>query len=463
MIGRTLWFMCGLLLATAPAGAQDSRPAPGDVLKEMRALRARIETLEKQNAEDRKADRKRITELESQIETLRTKSLDEERLKEYAEIAQNMRDQQASEGTFEISPETAGYPNIQNPAITAFFDLGGSISSRGRNEALNRFNLREAEVDIRAAISPDADGVLILSIGEEIEQMRNGQISVDRAFDIEEGYVDFHSLPWDLSLRVGKMRNHFGRNNPLHTHDLPQVTRPLAVKAFFGGEGMATTGAALTWLVPNPWDKFIELRTELVNADGGTESPILGGPNAENPAIIARLKYFDDLTETSTLELGTSFLWTRTSDRSDFDANVFGADVTYQWIDPDPSTFHSWLLQGELFIGDNDVPRSAFLSRRNNAWGAYAFGQYQINRNWYAGARFDYTQFPNSELRGVDDYDIALSPYLTYYMTEFLRLRTQFEHRISHVRGRNRSEEAVFVQLTFVIGSHPPHPYWVNR
>ena len=111
----------------------------------------------------------------------------------------------------------------------------------------------------------------------------------------------------------------------------------------------------------------------------------------------------------------------------------------------------------------NDIKRGAFRSDTNDSVGFYAFGQYQINRDWYAGLRFDFTEFPNSSTRGPGDEDWAISPYVSWYITEFMRLRGQYEHRVFRIDGNSSSEEAVFLQLTFLFGAHPPHPYWVNR
>ncbi len=201
----------------------------------------------------------------------------------------------------------------------------------------------------------------------------------------------------------------------------------------------------------------------MVNADGGHESPILGGPNADNPAVLGRVKFFDDLTDTSSFEVGGTYLFGHTGDDPDFDANVFGLDLAYHWTDPDPSRFRSLLVQGELFWSHNDVDRGPFDSRRNDAFGAYAFAQYQLDQNWYVGVRGDYTEYPNSETRGPNDRDVALSPYATWYINEFLRARLQYEHRWSNLDDGSGQEDAVFLQFTGVFGSHPPHPYWVRR
>ncbi len=460
--------VCALLVLvwTGPAGraaAQTSQPSTADLLRELRRMNDRIEALEARHRREREADKAHIRRLEEQVRTLGNSVIERQRAEEIKTIRAEAPQQTATPNLFDLSGASTGGRNLLNPDVTVFVDLGGSVSSRGRNKALNRFNLREAELDLRAAISPAADGVFILTLGEEIESEATGDVSIRRDVDIEESYVNLHSLPYDLALKLGRFRTAFGRSNLLHTHDLPQVTRPLAVQSFLGPEGLISTGASLSWLVPNPWDKYVELTAEVVNSDGGAESPILGGPNADNPAVVAHVKYFDDLTETSSIELGTSYLYARTDADLDFDANVFGLDASWQWTDPDPSKFRSFLWQTEAFWAKNDIRSDLFSPRRNNSFGFYTFGQYQLSRDWYTGLRFDYTEFPNSESRGLEDRDFALSPYVTWYISEFLRLRAGYEHRRFRVNSDVNDEDAVFLQMTAVIGAHPPHPYWVNR
>ncbi len=445
-----------------PTAATAEPPPKEDLSALLQQLTRRIDELEKQHRQDQQ----RIETLEQRLTELEH-AAEHERIEPQTPPAETPPPAAVPPPTTStpawLSLSGMGTGNELNPAITVFLDGGGSLSSRGENKALNRFNLREVELDLRAAISPAADGVLILTAEENIEQDRSGRVDISRDVDIEEGYIFFHSLPHDLSLKLGKFRNAFGRNNVLHTHDLPQVTRPLAVTNFLGPEGLLTTGASLSWLVPNPWDQYLQLTVEVVNDDGGEESPLLGGANADNPAVVGHLRYFRDLTETSTLEVGGSYLFSRTGERSDFDANLFGLDLTYQWIDPDPSRFRSLVLQSELFWAQNDVDRGPFRSGRNDSFGMYAFAQYQLSQNHYVGLRADYSEFPNSTVRSTRDADFALSPYLTWYFSEFLRARLEYQHRWFDRNHGPDDEDAVLLQFTGVVGAHPPHPYWVHR
>jgi hypothetical protein len=432
---------CCTGLEAAPAGRAEA--AREDLREIVKRLSRRVEEMEEQRADDRS----RIRELEEKLESVRIATLEENGASALLEP---------------VGAGAAGQGNLLNPAITAFIDTGGSVATLGDNEAHGRFNLREAELDFRAAVSPRADGALILAVEEEIER-EGGEIDIHHAFKIEEAFLDYHGLTEDLGLKFGKFRNAFGRNNLLHTHDLPQITRPLAVQAFLGPGGLATLGGSLSWLVPNPWDRYIELTTDVVNADGGEESPILGGPNADNPAVLGHLKLFEDVGETGSLELGASYLWGRTGRDHDSTGLLLGLDATYLWRDPQRPDSRSLLLQGELFWSDTDFDDGSSPVVEHHRTGGYAFLQYQPAQRWYTGLRFDYTEFPDLSERSRGDSDWGISPYVSWYLNEALRLRLEYQHHSVEIGGTRDSEAALMLGVTFFIGAHPPHPYWVNR
>ncbi len=438
VLGAALAVSCIAIEATA---AEAEEPSTATLVETVKRLGERVEEMESSRAEDQR----RIAELEERLET----DQDSDEADEASVVE--------SEAPNDVLGFATGQGSLLNPAITAFLDMGGSLSSDSDNKARNRFTLSEAEVDFRAAVTRRADGVLVIAIGEEIEDPF-GDVETDWEFELEEGYLDVHTLPWDLALRAGKFRSAFGSNNRLHTHDLPQVTRPLAVQAFLGPEGLATVGASLSWLVPNPWDQYLELAVQVVNADGGSDSPILDGPDAKNPAVLSHLNLFRDIGDTGSVELGTSFLYSRSSGGRD-EGYTVGADVTYTWRDPTAPDFRSLLLQGEFFWTNGDFEDGS----RSHYRGFYVFGQYQFAQNWYTGIRYDNTEFPNLGARFQDESDWAISPYVSWYLFEALRLRLEYQHLDRDQVGRSGTEDAVLLGLTFFIGAHPPHPYWVNR
>ncbi len=477
-----------------PASTSDASPTVEEILKKLDAVISRVDVLEAQHEQDQQL----IHQLQEQLKAQQAGSGASENMTANTgmETAKVGGIQPGKTGTQTETPSTGqgnaamaaspdrgvipttvnsanampstqlGQGTLYNPQITVFFDMGASLSTNNQDERYNRFHLREAELDFRSAVSPYADGVLIASIAEQVNQTDtpDGVVSnIDTALEIEEGYLDLHTLPYDLTARVGKMRNLFGVNNALHTHDLPQIDRPLPVQAFLGDEGMSTVGASVSWLVPNPFDEFIELTGQVVNADGGEESPILGGANADNPAYLAHLKWFTDLNDDTTFELGTSYLFAHTSGDNSFTGNVIGLDSTLKWLDPDALGQRSFLAQGELFYADNDVSTGSGNGFRNSSFGAYAFAQYQPTENWYVGVRGDYTEYPNSDIHGPDDADWAVSPYVSWYLTEFMRLRLEYQFRQNEFYGDHDTEHNLFFGLTYLIGAHPPHPYWVNK
>lgn len=482
-----------LMLPTVPAyasGEPDTKPQSGaaeapvsleDVLKAYQDLQRRVETLEKQHQEDQK----RLESFENQAapapQQYDTSPNQTQDSTSYTDSQSAQNDSPWQIGSDQSSnqlhrPSTGsgislseaanvlGQGNLYNPSVTIFGDVGVSLSSDGNDKTSNRFNLREFELDARAAIAPFADGVFIATFGEEIGDNGSGGVDVATVTDVEEGYIDFHALPYDLTGKIGKFRSAFGAGNPLHTHDTPQVDRPLVEQAFLGPEGLASVGASLSWLVPNPWDEFIEVTGQVINADGGEESPILGGPNADNPAYLGHLKWFTDVGDYGSLELGGSYLYTHTSDQENFDANLFGFDATLKLPDPDAPDIRSFLVQGEVYSAQNDIYDSTTgTGSRNDSFGAYLFAQWQFNKNWYAGIRGDYTEFPNSDIYGPSDSEWAVSPYLTWYPAEFLRLRLEYQHNQFDTSAGSFDNDELMLQFTFVLGAHPPHPYWVNK
>jgi hypothetical protein len=189
--------MCIALLGAAKvAFGETETPAMEAILEEMRRMSERVETLE----EEREADRSRIRELEESLARLESSG------------AAGTRTDAADAG-WSSGPVTAlGQGNLYNPEISVFGDLGGSLSTDSEDKRFNRFNLREFELDFRAAVTPWVDGVLVLAVGEEIEQ-EDGEAEIHTHFGIEEGFLNFHTLPYDLALKAGRFRSAFGRNN----------------------------------------------------------------------------------------------------------------------------------------------------------------------------------------------------------------------------------------------------------
>jgi hypothetical protein len=138
------------------------------------------------------------------------------------------------------------------------------------------------------------------------------------------------------------------------------------------------------------------------------------------------------------------------------------ADFFYKWKPHKAGEFRSLVVGGEVFYSDRrffvDPDAMPGVVAEATPLGFFAFVQYQLTWNLYAGARYDYSQEIDDD--SVDTQVIAV--YATYYTSEFARFRVGYERRYSDIALDN-DLDSVFFDVNFVIGSHPTEPYWVNR
>ncbi len=389
----------------------------------------------------------------------------EQRLKQL----EDAKDQQAQEDELDRlvrAAEAAGPPPAQrpstqqsalNPRISVIPDFTGALKHiTGDEKAAKRFGelfeernpfaLRSVDVEFRAPVSPGVDAVGILGVGEG-----------EAVF--EEAYVLLRDLPWDVEGKVGRFKMDFGRANPIHDHDLPQIDRPVVHQLLFGPEGTSVDGLSATrpiWrgepgaLLPTWSDATLEI----FNASND-ESPLFGtGPNQEI-AGAAHVRNFWQLNEHSDLEVGASGLISGDSKTTPHgSARVAGLDATWRRKNPVPGTYQDWLVQAEAIGSSVDGTRGTV-----NAAGGYLTVQRQLDSQRYAGVRFDAAQSPFKE----DAHVFGVTPYLTWYLNEFLRLRLQYQFLQGTAPHGTVTSQGVEMQLTWVFGAHPPEPYWVNK
>jgi hypothetical protein len=341
--------------------------------------------------------------------------------------------------------------NVFNPQITAFGNFLGRIDNQDvfldddptAERIDNQMNLREAELDLRAPIDPWADGVLILSFESPVPN--------EFETSIEEGYLTLKKLPFldsapgGLKLQIGRFHQDFGRFNQIHLHDLPQPSYPKALTNFLGPDSYIQNGVSGLFFLPSP-SKSSTLQATIAALDGGN-IPLDPNENGSNIAGLGHVEWFDELTDSQSLDLGVS-AWSEDSDHS-----LYGVDATYKWKPLAGGEWHSFLLGGEFFSAALDDPAFS-----DSPTGWYLWSQYQFTQNVYFGVRIDRAE----ELADSGQATNTYGAYLTYYTTEFLRFRVGVEHADSDVPeldGRNTA----LIELNMVFGSHPAEPYWVNR
>jgi hypothetical protein len=419
---------------------------------------------------------KTIEELQAQIQALRTDY--DKRIQELQDQLQQLQVQMLqAPGPEETQAQPAAqqqgqtFPGILNPAISA---VGNFVARTDNQDVFNedgnrvddRLNIREAEVDMRVAVDPYADAALITSFESETP----GEFEVG----VEEGYVTIKKLPFQdqpplgLKLKVGRFRSAFGKTNVLHTHDLPQTFRPLPVTEFLGEEGFISNGVSANFFIPTPWDENSNLDFNIDVLSGGN---IALSPDLNSQiAYVGHLRWFRGFGDSNSVELGLSSYYHPSSDEVRY-ANLNGFDFLYRWKPLRMGEWKSFLAGGEIFFTSRayheadespDVRRAIEIQGLQpgdgKPLGWTAWGQWQFNRRIYSGIRYDKTD----ALFNPDFERSSITPYLSYYFSEFLRFRVDYEHRWSDFvteDGRN----SLYFELNWVFGSHPPEPFWVNK
>ncbi len=412
---------------------------------------------------------------ESEVETLKRQ------LKEMQGQMQKMMeriDLLEQEKTVETTaPTQPAQPAVQsslgalNPAISVIGNfVGRADSKRVFNEdgdrIFNKFNLREAEIDMRAPIDPYADGVLIASLESETP----GQFSAS----VEEGYVTIKKLPFldepplGLKLKVGRFRPLFGKFNILHTHDLPTTFRSLPTAEFMGEDGFIQNGVSGNFFIPTPWDRDSSLDATLEVLSGGDIA--ISSDARSRMSYLGHLRWYRTLFDGHDLELGWSSYY-HPANNSVGSADFHGVDFMYRWKPFRLGEYKSFLFGGELMFARRPYPKASEPADVERAitlrdlqpgngkpFGYSLFSQWQFNQRTYAGLRWDQTTtlFDPGLMRR------SLTPYVSYYFSEFLRARLSYEHRWSDLFTENNRNSAFF-ELNWVFGSHPPEPFWVNK
>jgi hypothetical protein len=395
----------------------------------------------------------RVEALEAELERLRLQLPEEEEEEEGAQPA-----------------PAAVSPNALNPTVTV---IGNGLYRWDDRAVLadgaaidNRFNLREVELDLRAAVDPFADAVFILALESEVP----GEYETG----VEDGYVVIKRLPipvldeppLGLQLKVGRFRPEVGRINLLHLHDLPQMTRPLVTEEMFGEEGYVANGASARVFLPTPFDEdsAVELTGQIFTGGGVA---VADGPG-DSPAAVGNLRWFRSFAEAHNLDLALVFHFGRTDPGGDRSAYTWGADVLYKWKPLRRGESRSFVVGGQALASqrdflleiDTDGDGEPDLVEDGEAapFGYFAFAQVQATRTTYLGARWDDTATI------VDDAARrrGISGYATWYASEFLRFRLGYEHRLSDLEEED-GRDSVFAELNVVIGAHPPEPFWVNK
>jgi hypothetical protein len=255
---------------------------------------------------------------------------------------------------------------------------------------------------------------------------------------MEEGFINFITLPHDVTVKAGKLKAGFGKANTMHAHQLPWVDMPLVSQNFFGPESLADSGVSVSKLLPNRFNVFVEATGEVYagNADGVFEAE-----NRNDLFYLGHLKAYRDLNEQSNLELGASYARGTLGGTNQF----LGLDLTYRFKPLERSIYRSFISRTEAIVNRRE-------GAGDDAFGFYTSADYQFARRWFAGVRIDSADHPDDPSRT----DRGGSLTLTFWPSEFSQLRGQ-ARRIRYGGGPTVNE--LLFQVQFSIGAHGAHTF----
>jgi len=330
-----------------------------------------------------------------------------------------------------IVPGLEGTPKTFIPDIGAVGDF-----------TLEPNNLRPGDphFDPAASKSQVRDTQVILS--SPIDPYTNAQISLDApangSFAIEEAYLVFNKLPYDLTVRAGQFRPQFGLINQLDTFQLPMANRPMALANFIGQDGFVEPGVEINAFVPNPWNADIKADFNMLSGVNPVTYNHNNGQNFDY-LYIGSLRYARDLFKSGSMTTGISF------------AGGPGQGGQAYLIDPyvqaqyAPTQRNIWTWSIESLLAERESVGDHGLKS-----GIYTLLDWNFALRYHAGALVDVANVPNVP----SGTQVGLSPILTWFVSDNTRLRLQYTHTTGS--GAFQTEDAMWLQATFALGNLKP-------
>ena len=460
MFARTQWYVVLVAAVLAvPASAQERRAVVTDSLKsELGRLAVLVDSLRAEVARLREAGRP--AEAEDALARLRAAA---------AEAARERggRTQSPAPGEQEFEGRQRSLQAL-NPEISMNADVFGHVDPDDAGE--QNFFPREFEISLQSALDPFSRARLFLSHhgeGPEVVPFDEGgeghghghgaEEGEGGGFEVEEGYVEWVSLPGGLGLKVGKFQQRLGTLNRWHAHALPFQSRSLPHLAFVGEEALAQAGVSAHWLAPfgggarGTYEAVIEVTR--------SENEALFGESGR-PSVLGHVNAFWQLGGEADLDLGLS--WVNGSfeeEEERFDRNLYSAEVSFTWAPPARARQRGLNVRGGVMVldgllaheEDGEVLEDDVDSDR--ALGVWTMAELRLARSWLVGGRFDWAENPEHP----DETQWLVSPTLTWWQSEFVRVRAEYDV-LSGLDGADPTHMLV-VQVTFAMGPHKHESY----
>jgi hypothetical protein len=450
--------LAGTLLIGAAALASSASLAAEDVT----VLREELDALKQQMEEMQRTYQQRIELLEQRIQSVESEPAEEPVVVAPPPPYPLGEISAAPAGTgFQIGADVL----MAGGGSSVGDDEVANLHAGGHDPKENGFTFQNFELVVGGAVDPyfDAQANLIVLIDQEGETV----------VELEEAYATTRSLPWGLQVKAGQYFTDFGRQNPQHPHVWDFTDQPVILSRLFGADNLRSQGAQVAWLTPLPW--YSELLFGAQNARGetvvsflGEEGQSIGGAeflgrqsrNFSDLLYLARWLNGLDLSDETSVNWGVSGLYGPNATGTSTSTYILGSDLYMKWQPPYTVRgfpFLSWQTEAlwrRFEAGFADAPVVDL-----SDWGFYTQGLWGFSPGWVAGLRVGHANADgdtrNDPLR---DTRWRVSPNLTWYPTEFSRLRLQYNRDWAEFLA-DGSADSVWLQLEVSLGSHFAHKF----
>jgi hypothetical protein len=490
---RNLAAAIAVLAIMVWVGAPQAR---GQATNEVEELKQQLRQLQESFERMQREQRQQIEALTKKLDDLtKQQTAEAEKKKLEQELATELQKNQPTP----TAPPTATAPSAtwtpsqpltvaragsayMNISFDTLMDVGGSSASNpsqflelGDHDPNTRgFSLPNAEIALDGAVDPYFKG--FANIALKLDQNNNTSI------ELEEAYAQTISLPANLQAKAGQFYAAFGRQNAQHPHQWAFVDDPIILTRTFGPDGLRNIGSQLSWLAPTPF--YLEAFLGVFNGQGNTAfsfrnrgepdtngvdrvhgrattDQTLGGPG--QLLYVPRLAASFDLTDQQTLLLGTSAAFGPNETGTDLRSEIYGLDLYWKWKAPNAQVgfpFVSWQTEALYQRFDAGADPSASLTQEVlRDYGFYSQVLWGFRQRWVAGLRGEYASGNHGEYDPNDIYRnerTRISPDLTFYPSEFSKIRLQYNYDQGALFG---TEHSVWLQFEFLLGAHGAHKF----
>jgi hypothetical protein len=336
------------------------------------------------------------------------------------------------------------------------------------------FNARNIELALDGAVDPYFEGFanIVFKLDNDNET----------AVEVEEAFMQTTSLPFNLQLKGGQFFAAFGRLNPVHPHAWDFADAPLVSGRILGPDGLRGVGAQISWTLPLPW--YSQLIFAGQNGRGGTgfsfrnpgdDGIFFGRMTTDREARglrdfvwIPRWENSVDLSPTQVVLAGVSGAFGSNETGANSRTQIYGADLFYKWKSSHAEggfPFVKWQTEAmyRRFEAGRGVDQSFPVAETFHDWGMYSQVLWGFKKGWVAGIRGDYLHMTDSQFTDDDERQTRsrISANLTWYPTEFSKLRLQYNHDFLEENFflSEREVDSVFLQFEFILGAHGAHKF----